>query len=95
MPVVMMKAIWIYAGAVNILAIVLTAADKGFAKIHTRRISEAALLFCAAFGGAPAMYLTMLFIRHKTRKRKFMLGLPLIMLLQVLAVVGAWFLFDG
>ena len=41
----------------------------------------------------PVMLLTMLVIRHKTRKPKFMVGIPLILLLQVAAAVVLWKVF--
>ena len=35
------------------------------------------------------MYLTMRIIHHKTRHAKFMVGIPVIMLLQLAAVIAA------
>ncbi len=46
------------------------------------RIAEATLIAFAAFGGAAAMFLTMLVIRHKTKHPRFMIGLPLMILFQ-------------
>ena len=40
-------------------------------------------MLISALGGAPAMYLTMLIIRHKTRKPLFMIGIPLIFVLEL------------
>ena len=74
------------ASAFSVIAVVITAVDKSRAKNHGRRISESTLLYVAALGGAPLMYLTMLLIRHKTRHVKFMLGLPLMILYQALIV---------
>ena len=57
------------------------------------RIPEATLLLLAALGGSVGMFLTMLLIRHKTKKPKFMVGIPVILLLQIAAVffVFRWF----
>lgn len=53
------------------------------------RIPEASLLLISAIGGSVAMLLTMLAIRHKTKKAKFMVGIPLIIVVQVAAIVAA------
>jgi uncharacterized membrane protein YsdA (DUF1294 family) len=34
------------------------------------------------------MFLTMLLIRHKTKHKKFMIGIPLIMILQAAAAIA-------
>ena len=77
----------IYMAAVSVGSIIVTVLDKAAAKRHAWRVPERTLLILAALGGAPAMLVTMLIIRHKTRHLKFMLGLPLIILLQAVAAV--------
>ena len=59
----------------NIAAMSMTIIDKRRAiqNRHYNRISERALLFTALFGGAPLMYLTMLSIRHKRKRKNFMI----------------------
>lgn len=89
MPANPQQAALLYLAVVNGIAAAVTAADKGLAALHRRRVPEATLLLIAAFGGAAAMLPTMLLIRHKTRKWKFMLGLPLILLLQCAAALTA------
>lgn len=76
-------ALTVYFTAISLITIAATALDKLFAKKNMRRISEKALIILALLGGSPAEYVTMRLIRHKTLHRKFMLGLPLIMLLQL------------
>lgn len=73
----------VYIAAVSIAAIAVTAADKRCAKSKKRRVPERTLFFIAAIGGAAAMYITMKLIRHKTKHKRFMIGLPVIMLVQV------------
>ena len=73
----------IYLVIVSLITAVVTCLDKLFAKKDMRRVSEKALILLALFGGSAAEYITMKLIRHKTLHKKFMLGLPLIMLLQV------------
>lgn len=77
---------FVYLIIMNFAAAALAVWDKASAKRHRRRVPERTLLLLAALGGSPAMLLTMLLIRHKTRHAKFMVGLPAILILQVLAV---------
>jgi uncharacterized membrane protein YsdA (DUF1294 family) len=72
---------------ISLIGVVITVYDKIAAKKRPRnRIPEKTLLLCGALGGAVPMYLTMLLIRHKTRHKKFMVGLPVIIVLQIIAV---------
>ena len=72
------KGIWIYLAFVSIVASIYTLIDKLAAITKKRRVSEAGLFAIALVGGAAAEYLTMLSIRHKTRHKRFMIGLPII-----------------
>lgn len=85
MPV---KAVAIYIAVVSAVAVIFTAYDKIAAKRLPRsRVPEATLLLLSAIGGSVAMYLTMLLIRHKTQHKKFMLGIPAIMIVQSAALI--------
>lgn len=79
-------AAWYLLG-VNLSALLLTVYDKSAARHHLRRVPEHMLLAAAAIGGSPAMLLTMLAIRHKTRHVKFMAGLPAILAAQICAAL--------
>ena len=72
---------WVLAA--SLLAAVLTAVDKRRARLGRWRIAESTLWLIAAAGGAVAMLVTMRCIRHKTRHRRFMWGLPLLIAAQV------------
>ena len=82
-----MKYFYLYLILVNIFAVFLTVHDKNAAVKHRWRVKEATLLLAAALGGAPAMYLTMLVISHKTRKAKFMVGIPVIFFIELAGVL--------
>lgn len=77
----------IYILLVNLAALVLYGVDKEKAKKGLWRISEAKLLLIAIIGGSAGAIVGMRIFRHKTKHPKFYIGLPVILLLQVLAVV--------
>lgn len=66
----------------GVFGVILTVYDKYAAKNKKWRVPEKLLFAVAILGGSAAMYITMLIIRHKTKHLSFMLGLPIIMLLQ-------------
>ena len=74
----------------SLVGAVLTVKDKLAAKRRKVRVPERALMAAGLFGGALVMLAVMLVIRHKTRHVKFMLGLPLFVILHAAA---AYFLF--
>lgn len=76
----------IYLGVISLVSIIVTIADKVKSIKGAWRVPEKTLLILSALGGSVAMYLTMHIIRHKTRHIKFMLGIPIIMLFQIIAV---------
>ena len=80
-------------GLISIAAMILTIVDKVRAKNHEWRVPENTLLLIAAFGGAAAMLVTMLIIRHKTQHRKFMGGLPILLFFQIVLVLWCNFRF--
>ena len=77
--------------AAGLMALFMTVWDKFRARRREWRVSESTLWLVALLGGAAAMYLTMLFVRHKTRHRRFMIGLPLLILAQVGFVYYLWY----
>ncbi|MGM9683249.1 MAG: DUF1294 domain-containing protein [Eubacteriales bacterium] len=86
-------AVLIYLAAISLVSVIVCCYDKIAAKrLPKHRTRESTLLLLSALGGSVAMLLTMLVIRHKTKHIKFMVGIPLIILLQAAATV-AYFLF--
>ncbi len=76
-----------YLIIISLISIVVTVVDKINAIRSKRRVSEKTLFLLSLLGGSIAVYLTMLIIRHKTRKLKFMIGIPLIILLQLVVAL--------
>lgn len=73
----------------SLISIIVCIYDKIAAKHNPKhRTREATLLLLSALGGSVAMFITMLLIRHKTKHVKFMVGIPLIMLVQAAAAVA-------
>lgn len=95
----MLKELYIflitYFIIINLIAIVITIVDKKNAVNNKWRVSENALLSVSTIGGAIGMYVTMHIIHHKTKKLKFMLGIPLIFFGEILLLIGIYFLFKG
>ncbi len=73
---------------INVLAIAVTTSDKYVAahKKRAERVPESTLLVIAFIGGSISMYITMIIIRHKTQKPKFMVTLPIIIMLETLII---------
>ncbi len=78
----------VYFISISLVTAIVTAIDKYKAKKGAFRISEATLFILAVLGGALSEYATMRLIRHKTLHKKFMIGLPLIIILQIVAVIS-------
>lgn len=72
-----------YLLIISVLTSVVTVADKFKAKKGSFRIPEKSLFILAFLGGSAAEYITMRLIRHKTLHKSFMIGLPVIMLFQL------------
>ena len=74
-----------YFIVISAITAIITVYDKFAAKHLPRmRIPERVLLIMGLMGGAAAEYVTMKIIRHKTRHKKFMRGLPAMIILHVI-----------
>ena len=78
----------VYFIAISLVTAIVTAIDKYKAKKGAFRIKEATLFILAALGGALSEYAVMRLIRHKTLHKRFMIGLPLIIILQIIVVIS-------
>ena len=77
----------IYLLIINIIAFFTMWLDKKRAKKNKWRISEPTLLGLALFGGSIGSILGMHLFRHKTKKKRFTIGLPVILILQIFIIV--------
>ena len=64
--------------------------DKYKAKRKLWRIPEATLMTVAAVGGSIGSLAGMYTVRHKTKHPKFTVGIPVLLIIQVL--IGKWLL---
>lgn len=72
-----------YLSLINATGFLLMLIDKKKARNRKRRISETALMTVAAIGGSVGSLIGMYAFRHKTRKKKFTLGIPAILVIQI------------
>ena len=73
----------------SIVAVIITCYDKRAAKVRPDvRTPEATLMLIAFLFGSFAMYITMQLIRHKTKHAKFMIGIPVFMVLHIAIIVA-------
>ena len=79
--------LYIYLLLVNAAAFFLMLADKIKAKKNLWRIKESTLMLWAAIGGSIGALAGMYTFRHKTLHRKFTIGIPAILILQIAAVI--------
>lgn len=82
-----LKAVIIYLAAVNIITFIMFGADKARAVKDKWRISEAALILAALLGGSIGALAGMRIFHHKTKHRKFTIGIPVILALQIIFMV--------
>ncbi len=85
-----MRAFFIYLIGINILTFLIFGIDKWKARRGKWRIPEDTLIWMSIVGGSIGALVGMYLFRHKTQKRKFNLGIPVILLAQAILT---WFLF--
>ena len=84
------KILLIYIAIISLISVIVCVYDKKISKKKRveLRSPEKVLLILSALGGSVAMFITMLLIRHKTKHFKFMVGIPVIIILQIAAIFG-------
>ena len=85
-----MNSLYLVVGYIiilNLIGFALMGIDKRRAIKNAFRVPEATLFAIAIAGGSIGSILGMLLFRHKTRHLYFKIGLPVILLLQILLIV--------
>lgn len=78
-----MRVLIYYLLGINLLTFFIYGIDKWKAKRDKWRVPEATLLMLAALGGSVGALLGMFVFHHKTKHKKFLIGVPLILLAQL------------
>lgn len=74
----------------DLTAFTLFGIDKWKAKHHLWRIKEAVLLGVCAVGGALGGFLAMMIFHHKTKKPRFSIGVPLLLVFHIVLLWAAY-----
>lgn len=82
-----MKYLYIYLLLVNAAGWLIMLIDKRRAKKNAWRIPEATLMTIAAIGGSLGSLIGMYQFRHKTRHKKFTVGIPLLLMVHVAILI--------
>ena len=82
-----MDAMKIYVALANVVVFFMYGVDKWNAKHGLRRIPEKTLLGIAVAGGSIGAYIGMQLFRHKIRKPRFYIGIPVILAVQVVLLL--------
>ena len=82
-----MRLFILYLLIINALGFLLMLADKHKARKKLWRIPEATLMAIALIGGSVGSLVGMYTARHKTKHLKFSLGIPVILVLQIIGLM--------
>ena len=83
-----------YLAIISAISVIVCVYDKIVSKKNRveLRVPERTLMLLSVLGGSVAMLVTMNLIRHKTKHLKFMLGIPLIIVVQIAIAIALMFL---
>lgn len=79
--------LWIYLVIINLYGLILMYRDKQHSIKHEWRVPEARFFTIALLFGSPGIFAGMYLFRHKTRHLRFVLGVPVLILLQIYLLV--------
>lgn len=79
-----MKVFYLYLLIINAAGFLLMLVDKFKARRGLWRIPEATLMGVAALGGSIGSLAGMYLVRHKTQHPKFTVGIPVILVIQII-----------
>lgn len=82
------KNIIMYLIIINVVTLLAMYIDKRKAKKGKRRIAENTLFTLVFLGGSIGGIVGMYLFRHKTKKAKFVIGFPAILILEILLTIA-------
>lgn len=77
----------IYLLIMNLFTFLMMGIDKKKAKKGRWRVPEKTLFILVALGGGIGGIAGMYVFRHKTKKMKFIIGFPLIIIMQIVVII--------
>ena len=80
----------IYLIIINLIAFLAMYIDKRKARYGIWRIPVQSLFFLALIGGSIGAIAGMYAFRHKTKKLRFSIGFPVILILQIILIISVW-----
>lgn len=83
----MEKILFIYLLIANVITFAIYGIDKWKARHDRWRVPESVLILLAIIGGSLGALLAMRMFHHKTKKNKFAFGIPIILVLQISAMI--------
>ncbi len=81
---------FVYTAVMSLITFAVFGLDKIKAKTNSWRIRERTLFILAILGGGIGAFLGMQIFRHKTQHRQFVIGIPVIMIIQIILLVVLW-----
>lgn len=76
-----------YLLIINLIGILIMLIDKRKAEKGSWRIPEKTLLIVALLGGSVGTMIGMYWFRHKTKKLKFTIGFPVILISEIVFII--------
>lgn len=76
-----------YIALINLCGIILMFLDKKYAQNGRYRIPEKILFITALIGGSAGIWAGMYLFRHKTKKMRFVCGIPAILIIQIILIL--------
>ena len=80
-----------YLLLVNLIAFSLMGIDKRKARTGAWRIPEKTLFLSAILGGSIGAIIGMQLFRHKTKHQSFVIGMPAILIVQILLAIAYFY----
>ena len=87
----MLKYIILYLLLINLSGFILMGLDKKRAKKGLWRIPEKTLFITALLGGSIGSIIGMQHFRHKTKHTSFVVGMPCILIIQIVVTLFLFF----
>lgn len=88
-----LKNIVIYLIAINLIGFLAMGIDKLKAKRASWRIPENTLFMFTILGGGIGTIAGMYTFRHKTKKLKFTIGMPVLFILEIVIIIYFMYIF--